>query len=266
MDYLTYWGLARRPFARDVHPFFFSGNSQREAIAGLGYFVAGSWNSALLVAPPRSGTTFLLEQLTQARGFGDCAAEVVLTSGTHCRSDKNRVTRELAKAVGAEIVDGSDPVHAINRAIDATSRAGIRTVWLVDKCDAATATLARDLVMADGDLSVVMATEPGFVGNLSSAFGRCCMQIEVEPIDVAETFDYIASALEHAGLTAKPSQPGTFTDTSVVRMHEIAEGRMAALAHVAELALQHAAAIRSHRITTGIVESAITEMQSSAAA
>ncbi|MGB7328312.1 MAG: hypothetical protein WBD31_25775 [Rubripirellula sp.] len=267
MDYLTYWGLTRRPFAQDDHEFYFAGGSQREVMAGLGYFVAGTWNSAFLVAPQRSGATWLLRQLKQTCGFGDCAAEVVLTSGANA-TDCTQAAQSLADAMGTALADApgadnnceTDAIDRISRSVQASSQKGIRTVWLIDDCTAATATLARDLVMADGDLSVVMGTTRQNLRRMTSAFGRCCMQIELDALDVAETFRYIAAGLRHADFRSnphasavKPDEP-VFTDTAIVRMHEISHGRLAALAAVAEASLQLGAAHQVSVITPGVVE------------
>ncbi|TWU46746.1 hypothetical protein [Rubripirellula reticaptiva] len=271
MDYLTYWGLTRRPFAQDDQDFFFAGSAQREVMAGLGYFVAGTWNSAFLVAPQRSGATWLLRQLKQTSGFGDCAAEVILTSGVANATDGAQAAQTLAEAMGTTLTENlwtgedreTDPVNRISRSIQASSQKGIRTVWLIDDCAASTATLARDLVMADGDLSVVMGTTPENLSRMTSAFGRCCMQIELDALDVAETFRYIASGLRHAEFrinpnvsTSKPDEP-VFTDTAIVRMHEISHGRLAALAAVAEASLQLGAAYQVSTITPSVVETII---------
>ncbi len=258
MDYLGYWGLKRRPFDQDDAEFFYTAGAQREAIAGLGYFLAGTWNSAFLVAPAKSGTTWLLRRLTGMSGFGDCAAEVFLTSG----SDPNlSVAAQLAIAIGlrSETANLPDELDAISAAIAATSNRGIRTVWLIDDCHATAANLAKNLVMADGDLSVVMVAKPENMNSLASAFGRCCMQLEIEPLELSDSFEFVAEGLRHAG-----SDRPLFVDTSIVRMHEIAEGRIASLAMVAESSLRLAARYRKEEITPAIVEAIADQRQQAA--
>ncbi len=257
MDYLGYWGLKRRPFfqgsiSANESPLFFAAAAQREAIAGLDYFVASTWNSAFLVAPPRSGMTWLMTRLAAARGFGDCAAEVVLTAGNGTATD---VLNQFATGIGIRSSDEVTP-EDLCRCIDASSRKGIRTVWMIDDCAAAAATVARDLVMGDGDLSVVMGCDADRVAKLTSVFGRCCMRIELEPIDVADSLRFIADALTHAGGKAT-----MFTDAAVVRLHEMAEGRIASIADLAETTLQVAAGHRIDPITPSVVEAAVESIE-----
>ncbi|QDT04575.1 hypothetical protein K227x_29670 [Rubripirellula lacrimiformis] len=270
MDYLSYWGLSRRPFVQDGHGqddhgIFFSAGPQREALAGLGYFIAGSWNSAFLIAPGRSGMTWLLSELTQTSGFGDCAAEVVLTSGVPADHKKPSaaIAAQLAKAIGLPTT-GPDPVAQICDAIEATSKKGIRTVWLIDNCAVAGAQLARDLVMADGDLSVVMGIDPSQLSQLTAVFGRCCMQLEIEPLGLADALSYVPHALSNARSAGSASQVAIFTDASIVRIHEIAEGRMANVAALAEASLIQAAIENQRDVTPKIVESATSALQAAA--
>lgn len=259
MDYLAHWGLKRRPFSQgsfagDAQSRYFSAAAQREAIAGLDYFVASTWNSAFLVAPPRSGATWMLTRLAAARGFGDCAAEVVLTPAD---ATADEAIRRLATAIGigvSQAVTRDD----LCRCIDATSRRGIRTVWLIDDCTAASATAARDLVMGDGDLSVVMGCDADRVAKLTSVFGRCSMRIELDPIEVADALRFIAGELAHAG-ASKP----IFTDAAIVRLHELAEGRIGSLADLAESVLRMSAEHGIGQITAAIIE-ASTEYRQAA--
>ena len=81
IDYLKYWSLLRRPFSIEPEHIFFAGIPQREAIAGLNDLASNRFDMALLVAPPRCGMTSLLRYVQRMRGFGDCAAEMILTEG-----------------------------------------------------------------------------------------------------------------------------------------------------------------------------------------
>lgn len=257
MDYLAHWGLKRRPFSQgsftgEAESRFFSAAAQREAIAGLDYFVASTWNSAFLVAPPRSGATWLLAQVAAARGFGDCAAEVVLTPGD---ATADEAIRRLATAIGIGVTQ-TVTRDDLCRCIDASSQRGIRTVWLIDDCTAASATAARDLVMGDGDLSVVMGCDGDRVAKLTSVFGRCSMRIELDSIDVTDALRFIAGGLADAGVTKS-----IFSDAAIVRLHELAEGRIGSLADFAESVLRMAAPHGITQITPAIIEASIERRQ-----
>ncbi len=77
---------------------FYAGVPQREAIAGLNYFLTSPLNSAFLIAPARCGMTWLLRRIKQMHGFGDCAADVVFTDGNQHHQDC--VHAELCAALG----------------------------------------------------------------------------------------------------------------------------------------------------------------------
>ena len=246
MDYLSYWSLLRKPFALGDGFVFFAGVSQREAIAGLNYFATNQLNSAFLVAPARCGMSQLLRHVKRMRGFGDCAAEVVLTSGR--QPGREAVQQELCQALGYQGVVG-DCAEQLDRAIEASAQQGLQTIWLIDRCQAPAARVARDLVMAHSSLSVVISTTHEELGKQAVEFGRCAMQIELTPLSLEDTITYVRFCIDHAGGTRQ-----LFPDNAVVRLHELTGGALADLAVVAESALALAA---SH--TVDLVGSAFVE-------
>lgn len=261
MDYLSYWGLYRKPFAQDDNAFFFSGKPQREALAGLHYFVAGSWNSACLVAPDRSGATRLLQHLARMNGFGKIATEVIQTDGRQptARSVIGQVA--VAMKVHGDTVTqdsvvqdtvGQDPdtQDAVVQMIRAGADRNIRTVWLIDDCGPAAARVARDLVMACDELSVVMVVTPQTQVPIATTFGRCCMTVHLDPLDVADTILYVTTALQHAG-----SNRQLIDDAATVRLHELSGGCLADIASLAERALRQAASRKATRVCADTIES-----------
>lgn len=248
MSYLNHFGLLRSPFAGSSTESFYSAPPQREALAGLSYFVASDWNSAFLVAPSRSGMTALLRQIKRMNGFGDIAAEVVLTDGW--RDHTCDVEMDLASALGLESGSEHDSSR-IGEAIDATAEQGIRTVWLIDQCHCAAAQVARHLLQSSSELSVVMGVLPDRLATVTAQFGRCCMRVDLEPLGLDETVQYVHHCLEHVGCRA-----AIFSDSAIVRLHEIAKGRLKDLSELAESAMELAARHDLEQINPALVEAA----------
>jgi len=128
MDYLNYWKLHRKPFLFPQGDDFFAGVPQREAIAGLGYFLSTDEDSALLVSDAGQGLSWLLSHVGQMRGFGDLAAELIVTRGDqNCRQD---VLDDIARQLGFDTVS-DDPCRQIDNAIEKNHQQGVRLVWLM---------------------------------------------------------------------------------------------------------------------------------------
>ncbi len=252
MDYLGYWSLLRKPFIFGDDVSFFAGVPQREAIAGLNYFLTSPLNSAFLVAPTRCGMTWMLRRMKQMRGFGDCAAELVFTDGN--QHDRDCVRAELCAALGYHYT-AVDPADQIGRAIDATSSQGIETIWLIDRCATAATRVARDLIMSHENFSVVIGTTPEGLGKHTIQFGRSAMQIDLAPLSVEDTAEYVRYSLEHAGCTRQ-----LFPDNTAVRLHEMTGGAIAELSALAESSLALAASHRMDEVTPAVVEAIDQQM------
>jgi hypothetical protein len=246
MDYLGYWSLLRKPFIFADEVSFFAGVPQREAIAGLNYFLTSSLNSAFLVAPAGCGMTWMFQRMKQMHGFGDCAAEVVFTDGN--QHDRDCVQAELCAALGYHYT-AVDSVEEIGRAIEATSSQGIETIWLIDRCATAATRVARDLISSHEKFSVVLGTTPENRGKHAIQFGRSAMQIDLTPLSVEDTAEYVKYSLEHAGCTRQ-----LFPDNTAVRLHELTRGAIADLSALAESSLALAASHRMDEVTPAVVE------------
>ena len=252
MDYLGYWSLLRKPFLFDDAASFFAGVPQREAIAGLNYFLTNPLNAAFLVATPRCGMTWMLRRCKQMHGFGDCAAEVVVTDGNQHHRDT--VHAELCAALGCHFT-GDNAEHQIGRAIEATANQGIETIWLIDGCATAAARVAQDLIRSLVHFSVVIGTSRKSLGRQALLFDRNTMHIDLAPLSVDDTIQYVNYCLEHAGCTRQ-----LFPDNTAVRLHEVTGGAIAELAEVAESSLELAASHGMDQVTPAVVE-AIDQQQ-----
>ena len=246
MDYLRYWSLKEKPFGRDAGRSFFAGVPQREAIARLNYMVVGGMDCGVLLSPSGCGMSTLLRHVARSSGFGDCAVEMLLTRGD--QSTIEAVCSDLADVMRLDH-RSSDLQSQIDASIDASSRQAVRTVWLVDRCGAEAAMLARWLMDRDRRFSVVMGTVPESASHLAVTLGSCPLRIELPALSLEETANYVRHALYMAGTSSE-----IFTDTAIVRMHEIGEGRIGVMSSVAELAMAVGAAHNVDQINADMLE------------
>ena len=280
MGYLGYWALFSKPFARTEGDSFFSAAPQREAMAGLSYVTASRFGAAFLVSPRRCGVSRLMQHVCQMHGLGDCATEVILTSGD--QHDCGEVSASLAQALGVRgqalgvrgqeamgvrgqekglrIKTGHEACFgAVDSAIEGCHRDGVKVVWLIDGITTCTLNSARTLLASHGNLSVIMGATPAEHERFRGILGDAVVQIDLDRLSVEEAADYLRWGLADVGC-----KRDLFQDGSIVRLHELSDGAIADLGQFAELSLAVAARYRMESVTSSIVEAAM-EMQAQAA-
>jgi type II secretory pathway predicted ATPase ExeA len=252
MDYLRYWSLLEKPFARDSAKRFFLGPPQREAMARLHYTVAGGISCAVLTSPAGCGMTSLLRHASRTCGFGDCAVEMMLTQG---KTDSPlEVFQSLARSL--RISWSPESVEAdVREAISATSRQFVRTVWLIDGATECSAKIARSLIDRDDLFTAVLGSTPELATCMALSLGACPLRIELPPLDLEDTGRFVTYALHTAGCS-KP----IFADPAIVRLHEISSGKVKQLTQLAELALLVGAANRVSKIQSELLEAVHEEL------
>ena len=259
MEYLQYWALFNKPFARVEGDYFFAAAPQREAIAGLSYFAASPFDTAFLVAPRRCGASWLMRHVSQMHGLGNCATEVVITDGMQldCRS----ITQSLARAMGiASDFRRTTSLALVDQAIESCQRSDVHVLWMIDRLQACAIQTARSLLASHSNLSVVITATPDQHCQFKGFFGSQVVQVDLTPLTLEETAAYLREGLADVGC-----QLTLFHDVAVVRLHELSGGAIADLATAAEIALSVAARYRMDSITASVVEAAF-ELQLQAAA
>jgi hypothetical protein len=246
MDYLSHWSLLRKPFAVTDDQVFFAGAPQREALAGLNYFVSQELPSALMVAADRCGTSSLLRHAMRMRGFDDHAAEMVLTDGIY--ASYGAAETDLSRALGFACMQ-DEASSQIDEALTVARRQGVQTIWMIDRCSVPAARLARDLTRNHPSFSFVIATSPQQSGKLALELGCCGMQIDLAPLSIEDTIEYLQYCVDHAG-----AKRCLFPDNAAVRLHEITGGAVADLAINAESALALAASHQMAEVTPAVIE------------
>lgn len=190
--------------------------------------------------------TTLLRHVSRTSGFGDCAVEMLLTDGG--QNDAGAVCTELGRALGITC-RGSRMADAVDAAIGASSRQSVRTIWLIDGCGSVAAETARRLIDRHSMFSVVMGTRPEAAHRLSVTLGYCPLRIELSSLGLDDAQEFIRHGLYLAGGSRE-----LFSDTAIVRLHEISEGRIGIMSSIAELALMVGAAGDCGRITAEMVD------------
>ncbi len=246
MDYLNYWNLNRKPFLFPQGDGFFPGIPQREAIAGLSYFVSSGEACSILVSLPDAGLSWLLSHVGLMRGFGDCAAELIVTRGDqHCRQD---VLDDICRELGFQPVP-EDPFGRIDVAIRNADQQGLRLVWLIDDCETDAADVACELIHAHQNFSTVIGTTRLPLFPITAQSIASPMRIDLGLLSLEDTCNYMRYCIERAG-----GNSAVISDNAAVRLHEITGGAIGRMALASESALALAANHRLDAITPAVVE------------
>ncbi|WP_145350596.1 AAA family ATPase [Roseimaritima multifibrata] len=233
MSYHAFWSLRRAPFGSgELGQSFHSAKPQKEAFARLHYLVENGHGTGVLIGELGSGRTTLLNQVASSRGFGDTAVDVALTTCAHRTTAES--LQNLTMQLG--VCNGEAPWRAIGDRILASARQQVRTLWLIDDATAEIAQLAGSLVSENRWLTVIASTHPENLPSLAVNLGQCPLRIDLPTFSLRDTMQFVRARIKDAGGTTQ-----IFSDSALVRMHELGDGRIGIIAHLAELALSSGA-------------------------
>jgi hypothetical protein len=253
MHFLQHWSLQRNPFGVvTTSDAFFAGLPQREAIARLEYLVRSETRSALMLSERGSGSTTLLKRVSGTSGLGNNAVDAVLTTGG-VGSTKAAFAR-LAVAMAIDPF-GDRVVQRISESIAAAGRNQVRTLWLIDRCDAASAEAAAILSTTNRSICTVMCATESAARDLQPSLECCPLRIDLEPLQLDDTIGYVRYAVASAG-----GSDDVFDDSALIRLHELTEGKIAFIAAIAQLSLMAAATLRANSVSAECVESCQHEL------
>lgn len=256
MDYLSYWKLHRKPFLFPQGDEFFSGVPQREAIAGLGYFVSTDEDSALLISDTGQGLSWLLSHVEQMRGFGDFATELIITRGD--QNNRQAVLDDFASRLGFGAIS-NDLRSQIDATIEKNRQQGVRLVWMIDSCQASAIEVATEFIAAHDNVSVVFSTDSTRLIQTITQIGKVPMRIDLATLSLEDTCDYLKYCLDRSG-----GDEAIVSDNVAVRLHEITDGVIGRLAVAAESSLAIAANHRLDSVTPAVVEAFAERQRQSA--
>lgn len=256
MDYLRYWALRRKPFLFQQSEEFFAGVPQREALAGVSYFVGSGESLSILRCPEQNGLSWLLSHVQQMRGFGDQAFEFVVTSSSD--PEPQQVLGALFRALGFA-TKANDLNGQIDDAIGALRQRDVGLVWMLDRGHVQALIAARDLAQRHPNLSVLFGCAKPVARRAAILLQACPMQIDLAMLSVDDVIEYVRFCLPRAGGESK-----MISDNTAVRLHEVTGGVLGRLATVAESSLALAANHCLDSVTPAVVE-AVAENQRRAA-
>lgn len=253
MNFLKHWSLSHSPFGPVTSPdAFYAGLSQREAIARLDYLIRSETRSAVMLSGRGCGTTTLLKRVAGTSGLGNAAVDAVMTSGgVNCSA---AALGRLAVALGVEPF-GDRVAQRIGETITAAGRNQVRTLWLIDRCDPHTASVAAMLSATTRSLCTVMCTSAQSASELQEALDCCPLRIDLEPFELDDTIGYVRYSIAAAG-----SINDLFDDAALVRLHELSDGKVAFIAAIAQLALMAAASTGARSVSADCIESVQHEL------
>jgi len=253
MNFHQHWSLQRSPFSAVASAdAFFSGHPQREAIARLDYMVRSASRSAIMLSHRGCGATTLLKRLSGTSGFGSAAVQPVMT----CGGVTTRRAAFARLAVALCIDPFSDRLaQRIEETIRAAGRSQVKTLWLIDRCDCATAEAAASLASSSASLAIVMGTTLETASTFQEALDFCPLRIDLDAFRLDDTISYVRHAVAAAG-----SSKQLFDDSAIVRLHELSDGRVALIAAMAELALLAAANQQAKSVGVDFIEAVQNEL------
>ncbi|MGV3485630.1 MAG: hypothetical protein ACO1RT_14535 [Planctomycetaceae bacterium] len=253
MNFHQHWSLLRSPFAAvATQDAFYSGTPQREAIARLDYMVRSASRSAVMLSHRGCGATTLLRRLAGTSGFGGAAVQPVMTSGGV--SSRRAAMARLAVALAVDPFADRLP-QRIEESIRAAGRSQVKTLWLIDRCDAPTAEAASMLASSSASLAIVLGTTLEKAATLQEALDFCPLRIDLDAFRLDDTINYVRYAVSAAGAKSQ-----LFEDSAIVRLHELSDGRIAMIAAMAELALLAAANAGAKTVGVSFVEAVQNEL------
>ncbi|QEG38532.1 hypothetical protein [Roseimaritima ulvae] len=246
MSYHSFWSLRSAPFgAGELGQQFFAAKPQREAFARLHYMVENGHSTGLLIGPLGCGRSALLKQIASSRGFGDTAVDVALTACGQRNTDET--LRSLATQLGASPV--GELWRAISERVLASARQKVRTLWLIDDTTSEIVRLAAALVSESRWVTVIAVTPAEQAISLANHLGLCPLRIDLTPFSLADTMQFVRYRLSEA----QASEP-IFSDSALVRLHELGDGCVGVIEHLAELSMSAAAAHGVREIGAHLIE------------
>jgi DamX protein len=221
-------GLALDPFAPGALPGFFFVGGQRRFLAQRAVHVLYFGGGIVLLSGARgSGKSRLLEEvLIDLRDLADSCH-----IGATVMMDGGEIRRMVASALGlpmAATLDNTSLVAALVRWQPADREPQPIALIIDDAHLLAVPALAETLSLvlgAGGRLRLLLAGEPDLVAASEQAGAAAVERIELPPLDLQETADYVATRLQAAGLRAEsPLSP-----TQLRELHQRSAGNFAAI-------------------------------------
>jgi general secretion pathway protein A len=265
--YLTFFGLAEKPFNATPNPkFLHMTPGHREALAQLLYGTQERKGFIVLTGNVGTGKTTLLHALCQ-RLNGQSAVSFVVNSTLPFDGLLEYVLEDLGIAKTGE--SRAQRLIALNHFLIERERAGQNTVLIIDEAqnlDAATLEQIRLLSNFETPrsklLQILLAGQPELKARLNlpelrQLKQRVGLRCQIPPLTLEETRAYIRTRLRIAGAR----DLGLFTDPAVDRISAYAGGIPRLINTVCDHCLLFGYADQKRRIDRHIVDQAIEYLE-----
>jgi general secretion pathway protein A len=254
--FATHWGLNRSPFTASSHPAdYYPSSTQEEAQARLLYLVENGRRLGFLVGDTGIGKSeFFVAVARQLREKG-CHVQRLNLTGLN----DYELTWRLATGLGHLTTSTAGPVEWWRGVADrlvSLRYQKMTTVILLDDVgsgqgvDATISRLALTDPHPEARFTILLAGTFQEVELFDSKLHDLCeLRIELEPWEHSETGTYVREALVRQG-----GGTGIFTDSALIRLHELSGGIPRRIRQLAEVALATGAAEGLSQIEPQVVE------------
>lgn len=261
MTYWQYWNLDAVPFTSG-RQHFFHGQSIEEALARIEFICGERRNLATLLGPAGVGKTTLLNFLvnTPPRQAEKPLPKVCAVSllGLSVGELPLLLARQLC---GRQVHQAAEAWKSLADFFSTSARHETQILLLIDDVESCGAEAETDLIRLvraadDAHVSIILSIETHLASTVSRwLLERSYLQIELPLWDLDQTHDFLTASLERCGRT----QP-LFSDSAVVRLHELSRGTARRLVQLADLALIAGAVMQSARVDDNVIAQVAQEL------
>ncbi len=257
------WGLEESPFHGTLDPKrYYKSPTHDEALARMNYLVENRRQLGLLLGPPGSGKTLLLEVFhrdASRQGFVVAKANLLGLS-------PEELEWSVAAQLGTNPRDGDSRGQVwrkiTNRLVENRYQQ-ITTLLLIDDADDASvetlSSIARMLQLdpsPDSRITAIMALDEENTGRLGQRLlGMTDLRIDLSPWQPNETAQYLDDCLDSAGCSES-----VFDESASTRLHELGNGIPRHVIRLAHLSLMAGAGQQLDTIDGETVESVYEEL------
>jgi general secretion pathway protein A len=268
--YLTFYGLAEKPFNATPDPrFLYISAGHRDALTQLRYGVQERKGFIVLTGRVGTGKTTLLNVLRQ-RLDAQTSTAFVAHSTLSFDGILEYVLEELGIAKGEQ--SRAQRLLALNRYLIERERAGQNTVLILDEAqNLAPSTLEEIRLLSNFEtptaklLQILLVGQPELKAKLElpelhQLRERIALRCHIAPLSLDETREYIRTRLRIAGAR----DLGIFTDAALERIREHSAGIPRRINILCDHCLLFGYADQERRIDAPLVDQAAEYVQSGA--
>ncbi|MCA9246837.1 MAG: AAA family ATPase [Planctomycetales bacterium] len=261
--YHEHWNLSEPPYRDGLDLRGFQRTPvHEEALARMDFLLDGKRRLGLLLGPEGAGKSLLLNVFAdQLRRRGVPIARVDLMG-----IDAHELCWQIATSWRTPAQFGDSMFVLWRRLADRVQEfraVGVRGVLLLDNADEAERATLQHVVRllsvdptADAPLTAIVAARPQRIAALGERLpSLASLRIDVTPLEVEETKDFVIATLAQAGRTE-----ATFDEEAIETLHDLTGGNPRHIRQLADLALIAGAGEQTQQINRHTVQAAYEEL------